>query len=255
MTTEIPANLHAYRTALRAAIAEDLTRPAPVRRPRVLLASGTLAAATVATVAVVVATGGPAGPAPAAAAAIVRAITAPQNVILHVKVVGEQSGTQVAGEWWQSTNPPYGARLAKGPVDHRGEEADNGTTSFAYDPASNTIYERPDTSPPQFTDPISQIREELQAGEAHVTGTANVGGVQAYRIALPSGIVGYFDTTDYRPLLLDDPQRDGTIVRLRVVAFEYLPQTPGNLRLLDLKAQHPDAAVDTNPADWPNAGK
>jgi hypothetical protein len=41
-------------------------------------------------------------------------------------------------------------------------------TSFSYDPATNTIYGRPDSSPPAFSDPISAIRKELAAGQAQV---------------------------------------------------------------------------------------
>jgi hypothetical protein len=33
------------------------------------------------------------------------------------------------------------------------------------------------------------------------------------------------------------------VVQLRVVALEYLPATPANMRLLSLTALHPDAKV------------
>jgi hypothetical protein len=57
----------------------------------------------------------------------------------------------------------------------------------------------------------------------------------------------------YRPLLLDDPQRDGTVIRLRVVAFEYLPQTSANLLLVSLAARHPGARVVLDPASKPGS--
>jgi hypothetical protein len=51
---------------------------------------------------------------------------------------------------------------------------------------------------------------------------------------------------DYRPRYLDDPQRDGTVVRLRVAVYEYLPMTPSNRALLSVTAQHPNARAYTN---------
>ena len=48
--------------------------------------------------------------------------------------------------------------------------------------------------------------------------------------------MGYFDTSDYRPRYMDDPQRDGSVVRLRVVAYEYLPMTASTRALLSVTA-------------------
>ena len=59
-------------------------------------------------------------------------------------------------------------------------------------------------------------------------------------------MVGYFDTTDYRPMYLDNPQRDGNVVRTRVVIYDELPMTPDNAKLLSITAQHPDARVLAN---------
>jgi hypothetical protein len=56
-------------------------------------------------------------------------------------------------------------------------------------------------------------------------------------------VVGYFDTTSYRPRYLDNPQADGSVVRTRVVSYEELPMTPDNAKLLSITAQHPDARV------------
>ena len=63
--------------------------------------------------------------------------------------------------------------------------------------------------------------------------------------------MGYFDATDYRPMYLDNPQRDGTVVRTRVVTYEVLPMTPDNAKLLSITAQHPDARVSTNASGVP----
>ena len=64
-------------------------------------------------------------------------------------------------------------------------------------------------------------------------------------------MIGYFDGTDYRPIYLDNPQRDGSVVRTRVVTYEELSTTTENEKLLSITAQHPNARVNTNPIDAP----
>ncbi len=149
----------------------------------------------------------------------------------------------VEAEWWQETSPPYASRLIKGPVGHEGEVSDNGTTSFEYDPGANTITEQRDSSAPTPIDPVSQVRQELASGQARMAGTIVIGGSSLYRINLPHGLVGYFDTNNYRPRYMDDPQRNGSVVRLRVAAYEYLPMTRSSRTLLSVTAQHPTVRV------------
>ena len=131
----------------------------------------------------------------------------------------------------------------KGSPGHLGEFADDGTNSFEYDPSTNTIAEQPDSSAPTFTDPVAQVKQELATGQAQETGTATIGGASLYRIDLPQGLVAYFDTVTYKPRYLDDPQRDGSVVRLRVAAYDYLAMTPANRALLSITAQHPRAQI------------
>jgi hypothetical protein len=198
--------------------------------------------------------GGSAAPS-AADAAIVRhalqAITSPANVIVHVKETGVQDGTPIAAEWWQQTSAPHALRMIKGPVGQQVEVADDGTTSVRYDAATNTVTETPVSSAPALVDPIASVREQLARGGAQVAGTAMIDGKAMYKIELPTGVVGYFDTTDYRPMYLDNPQRDGSVVRTRVVIYEELPMTPDNAKLLSITAQHPDARVSTNAGGVP----
>jgi hypothetical protein len=247
------------RLAIRAELA-DRALVRPRRRMRPAVVSRWAPAAAAATAAAVTATilalgfGTSAGPSTADAAIIhhaAQALTSPANEIVHVKEIGVENGTPVSAEWWQQTSPPYALRMIKGPVGQQIEAADNGTTSFRYDAATNTILKTADSSAVGLVDPMAGVREQLAHGQAHVIGTATIDGTNTYKIGLPSGVVAYFDTTDYRPLYVDNPQRDGTVVRTRVVTFEELPTTPENAKLLSLTAQHPGARVETNTASTP----
>ena len=212
---------------------------------------GWAAAAAAVTAAAIVALGWPGGSAaPSVAdAAIIRhalqAITLPANTIVHVKETGVQDGTPVAAEWWQQTSPPYALRMIKGPVGRQVEAADDGTTSFRYDAATDTVDETPASSAPGLVDPVASVREQLASGSADVAGMVTIDGRAMYEIKLPTGVVGYFDTTDYRPMYLDNPQRDGGVVRTRVVTYQELPMTPHNAKLLSVVAQHSDARLVT----------
>jgi hypothetical protein len=238
---------------VRRAVRKKLAaRAAPrPRRPSVRIALGMAAAvAAAAAIAVItdVGTSGSGGPSVADAAVIHHALTAvtgPANSILHEKLVGVQNGVTVEAEWWQQTSPPYANRIIKGPVGHEGEASDNGTTSFQYDPRTDTITRQRDSSPPTPIDPVSQVRQELGSGQAQLTGTVVMGGNSLYKIDLPHGLVGYFNTSDYRPRYMDDPQRDGSVVRVRVAAYQYLPMTASNRTLLSVTAQHPTARIVT----------
>jgi hypothetical protein len=239
---------HVRRAIRRQLVARSAPRQ---RRRSVRLAFGTAAVvAAVAATAVVtdVVTSRSGGPAVADAAVIhhaLTAVTSPADSILHEKLVGVQNGVEVEAEWWQETSPPYASRVIKGPAGHEGEVSDNGTTSFEYDPGTNAITEHPDSSPPTPIDPVSQVRHELASGHAQVAGTVQIGGSSLYKIDLPGGLVGYFDTSDYRPRYMDDPQRDGSVVRLRVIDFEYLPITAPTRALLSVTAEHPTVRVVT----------
>lgn len=258
------------RLAIRATLAgQQQERPGIPRRTRLALGSCAVAAAALAAVAVVLIGTGGSGPASANAAIlahVARALSPPANLIVHVKETGAQNDGTVAAEWWQETNPPYAMRLIKGTsgqqVDSKGTEgggqvetAADGTTSSQYDADTNTIYQHPDSIPPTLIDPIETIRAALTNGTAHVAGTVTIDGQSLYKIKLPGGVVGYFDRTDYRPLYLDNPQRDGSVVRTRVITYEQLPITPENELLLSITAQHPRASVKTGTPSIPATRK
>jgi len=240
------------RRATRARLSEQmLARPKRRSRTRLALGWAAVTAAAVAVATVLLAgPWGSAGPSAANAAILrhaMRAIALPSNAIVHVKETGVQDGTLVAAEWWQQTSPPYALRMIKGPVGQEVEGANDGTTSYQYDAATDTIIETPAASAPALVDPIETVREQLASG-AQVAGTAAIDGTTFYKIELPTGVVGYFDTTDYRPMYLDNPQGDGSVVRTRVVTYEELPMTFDTAKLLNLPTQHPQARVDTRTA-------
>lgn len=244
------------RLAIRATLGEQLRdrhRPRTSRRLGLRFGAAAAAAATIAAAIVaLVGTSGSGGPSSADAAILAhvsRTISPPANLIVHVKETGVQpDGTPVEVEWWQETNAPFALRLIKGRAGQLVEGASDGTTSSLYDAGTNTIYRHPDSRPPTLVDPIESVRAALRDGNAEVAGTSTIDGRSLYRIELPTGVVGYFDRSDYRPVYLDNPQHDGTVVRTRVITYEELSLTAENERLLSVSAQHPGAAVETTPA-------
>jgi hypothetical protein len=240
--------------AIRARLGERmLVRPHRRFKPARGLGWAAVAAAAIAAAIVSVGwpVGGSGGPETADAAIIrhaLRAITSPANVIVHVKETGVQDGTPIGVEWWQQTSPPHALRMIKVGVSGEAEAANDGTTSSQYDAGSTTIVEMPASSAPALVDPMVGVREQLAHGGAQVAGTARIDGANLYKIELPTGVIGYFDTTDYRPMYLDNPQHDGSVVRTRVVTYEELPATSANAKLVSLTAQHPDARVRTTDA-------
>ena len=234
-------------------------RRSVTRRP--VLAALLAAPAVVAAAAFLIAGAFGGGGTPVADAAIIRhadaALTAPPHSILHTKVVGNG----FVAETWQLTSPPYSFLGYKGPVGAAAiETAGDATTASYYDPATNTIHVTPSAAPPPFDDPLSQVRQALDDGRARVLGSAEVDGAATYKIQFAEkggfssqSLVAYVDQHTYRPVLLSDPQRDGTVAQLRVVTQEYLQATAANLRSLSLSARHPAAQVvtDQNAKSWP----
>jgi hypothetical protein len=256
------------RSTLLAAVASG-SAPAPPRRvltrPRLTALVSLPALAAVAAMVILATVGG--GSADSAGAAIIRharaAMTAPADAILHTEVISSQG---FGAYTYELTSSPYSYLAAKGQVGaSEREEAGDGTTGSYYDPTTNTIHEMPSAGRLTFDDPLAQIRQALRDGRARWIGTAQVDGVATYKIQLAGkdgfssdSLVAYVDRHTYRPIALDDPQSDGSIVRLRVVAFEYLPATASNLGLLRLTDRHPTARVVMDPAsakDQPAGGK
>lgn len=231
------------------------------RRWSVRFAAAALALAIAAAVAIVlVGARGNSTPEVASAAVIAhtaQALTPPPNRILHVKLVSEVHGGVMEGggyqESWQLTSGSHAARWI-GTFGGGPESANDGKTESMYD-GKNTINTRPNSTPLELSDPLALVRENLDNGKARMLGETTIEGASVYRISLPYGYVGYFDTKTYRPLFLDSPTSgpsaaSGKLIRMRVVTMEYLRPTPANRRLLSLTAQHPGARVEKNPAAW-----
>jgi hypothetical protein len=200
---------------------------------------------------------GPGGRGTAQAAVVRRLLAAvdpSSGVILHARVtiVGAGSGSS---EFWQLTNPPYSYRGIKQSGRLSAEFADTGTQSESYDPATNTISERPDSAPAQFTNVFANIREALASGQAQLDGTTSIDGQNVYVVKLANGGTGYFNTSTYRPILLKVPSVTGQTITYMVAVFEYLPATTENLRLLSITDQHPGARIVTVDASAPPPSK
>jgi hypothetical protein len=242
------------RLAVRAQLGARMRPPRRRRRVSRRIAVGASAFSAVAAAALVlvlvVGSSGSGGPSVADAAVIrhvLTAVTPPAGDMLHTEMAGVHGGVTFENEVWRQTAPPYAGRAIK----DREEFSNDGTTAFEYDPATNTIYESPDSSSPTpFSDPIAKVRQGLASGQAEVDGTVVIEGASLYKVAMPDGTVGYFDTRNYAPRYVDVPQ----VGRLRVVVYEYLPMTPANQKLLSVIAQHPSARIDTNPNDAPAPG-
>jgi hypothetical protein len=219
-------------------------------------AVGCLAAG--AAVAIVLAGGGVSGSGTATAdAAIIHhasaAFAAPPNEIFHSKLQGDG----FVAESWQLTSAPYSYLQGKGPIGAAPYASNDGTTTAYYDPTTNTIHQTrstKSTKPTAPDNPLAEIRHEVHDGRARVLTTATVDGTATYEIQLADkdgfdaqSLIVYVDRGSYRPIEIADPQRNGTTVRLQVVAFEYLPTTFTNLRLLSLTARYPSAQVVSDP--------
>ena len=88
----------------------------------------------------------------------------------------------------------------------------------------------------------------LQSGEAKEAGHVDVGGRDALKLDLGDGSTYLVDAQTYDPIEYTI-RRMGTVT-LTFRTYEKLPSTPENRALLSLRAQHPDARVDDDPAHY-----
>ena len=57
----------------------------------------------------------------------------------------------------------------------------------------------------------------------------------------------YVDPVTFYPVEIHNPEFRGVSSVVRYLTFEYLPRTPANLELTDIRAQHPDAIETGSP--------
>jgi hypothetical protein len=110
-------------------------------------------------------------------------------------------------------------------------------------------------------DPVADLRQSLNAGTAHDEGETTLDGRTVERIRIDpetrcaspgcprQPFYWYVDPKTFYPVGMEGPGgialAEMPFVRLHVVvrffAYEYLPRTPANLALTDIRAQHPNA--------------
>ena len=101
-------------------------------------------------------------------------------------------------------------------------------------------------------DPVAAVRRAIRDGRAHDQGRTKLNGRTVERIRLDpcppmgkcmneAGGYAYVDPDTYYPVEIDI---DGRTIRFS--AYEYLPRTPANLALTNIRAQHPHARVTTH---------
>jgi hypothetical protein len=182
-------------------------------------------------------------------------------------------------ELWTDTMPPYRWRLLlrdlplveedaspdvsepdcwRGVTSELGGTSKPGCTAAGCEPILS--FAAPDTlrvSPISIgflPDPVQGLRDAIDYGLAHDEGTTQLGGRTVERIRLdppdcdadqlcPPPTYAYVDPETFYPVEIHHLEFRGVRSVVRFLTFEYLPRTPGNLALTDIRAQHPDATV------------
>jgi hypothetical protein len=280
---ELPPELDSFGPRLERAVTRDMGRRA--RRRRLVTGATVAAVAAIAVFAGIAAFGIPGAHGPSgvdSASAVDKAAAAlasPDGVIVHLHIVGTQapaqpaataSGTTAAGDikdpkavrWedesWQLTSEPFTRRqVENGPGAPTAESGVVDGRSALYEAATDTVYTGGEPWDGSYGEgEADSFRQKalagLASGDAHVAGHETVDGRDALKIVVSPEEVYLVDAQTYDPIewRTRGTSETGT---LRFVAYEKLPVTPDNRKLLDLRAQHPDATVDADPVHYQEA--
>lgn len=226
------------------------------RRRRGLLLRATAAAAAAAALALGLLSALPGndvlpGPEPSAAARAA-ALLSPSDRILHTVVLAtlrHPDGSVDRGrtETWQETSPSYDKREKSGR-----ELASAGGAAQYYDPRTNTTHTTaPNVAPERAPRPGTgdgHLREDmlglLRSSDARTAGRITVAGRPAIRIVSADwNETLVIDAVTAEPIEYSITSDEGIRVTNRFQAYELLPATDANRRLVSLRAQHPDATV------------
>lgn len=239
------------------------------RRPTLLLRVGAVAAVVVVAVAVVLAAPWNRGSQAAVLERIHAALTPRPGWILYERVVTREievadgRPVTIVSESWTRYAPPYAfrevvRRRGSPPVEEGG--ALRSGRVFVYDRATHRLY-RDDASIRGAArvprDEAAELRGAIAAGKAAVAGRITLDGRGLLRIVPTTpqryGFwVDYVDATTFTPVRFelsglpvrgkDGVPHPSTSVTT-VTAYEYLPPTAHNLRLVDIRARHPAVIV------------
>jgi hypothetical protein len=201
------------------------------------------------------------------------AITPRPGTVLHFKLVMTENRlackvTHPPSEMWVELTPPYNWRAvdikqtdickAGLPVEIGGQTTSRTVLGFL---PPNTLAIRRDfaNEPGSDPDPAASLRQAIEDGTAHVEGGTVLDGRTVERIRIDCNdpkypICGpryaYVDPETFLPVrtLAGPGLRPGPGASCTAecyvqdfVTYEYLPGTPANRALADIRAQHPDA--------------
>jgi hypothetical protein len=285
----LPPNVVDFRRQLERAVERDLARRSRVRplALRGALVVTAAAAAGVATTAFgVFGTYAPSIVERASAALAVQDGTILHVVMVGHQDNGDGTTSTWRDETWQSTSEPYERRQIEHVGDDPVTEAGSaGDAEAIYEAKTNTVYTREEPTslpasgkllrwkttdgkvhrlivnggrpapPATQTDPIEEpfrheVLELLGSGGAREDGHVTLAGREAVRIVGNSGKATYFvDAKTYDPIEFRTVG-DGGGTSLRFEVYETLHLDAATRRLVSVAAQHPDARVSTDPAEF-----
>ena len=185
----------------------------------------------------------------------------------HVAPDGSASAWRV--ETWRQTSRPYARRALTtrdgGMVAETATAGDRAT--HLYDRAANTIYTNPPQDglalgtpmPAEDGDPLrGQLVQLLRSADAHTVTRSTVGARAVLRFGYenlrPDGRAidwtYVVDAETYQPIRMTSTSPDGSRSTVRFHTYESLEASQATRALLNLRAQHPGAAIDRTEAGY-----